>query len=202
MSNAIPASVTALIESFARLPGVGPKTASRLTYFLLRAPNEVSETLAQSVLDLKAKTRLCNICFNITEEETCAVCKDSQRDGTLIAVVEEPLDVMALERTGTYNGRYHVLHGVISPRDGIGPDQLKIKELIKRVNGGGVNELIISTNPGMEGDATAMAIKVELDRLGLALKLSRLARGLPTGADLEYADTMTLMRALQGRQPL
>lgn len=202
MSNAIPASVTALIEAFARLPGVGPKTASRLTYFLLRAPNEVSETLAQSVLDLKAKTRLCNICFNITEEETCAVCKDPQRDGSIIAVVEEPLDVMAIERTGTYNGRYHVLHGVISPRDGIGPDQLKIKELIKRVNGGGVNELIISTNPGMEGDATAMAIKSELDKLGLTLKLSRLARGLPTGADLEYADSVTLMRALQGRQPL
>ncbi len=202
MSNAIPASVTALIESFARLPGVGPKTASRLTYFLLRAPNEVSETLAQSIIDLKAKTRLCNICFNITEEETCAVCKDPQRDGTIIAVVEEPLDVMALERTGTYNGRYHVLHGVISPRDGIGPDQLKIKELIKRVNGGGVNELIISTNPGMEGDATAMSIKSELDRLNLTVKLSRLARGLPTGADLEYADSVTLMRALQGRQPL
>ena len=202
MSNAIPASVTALIESFARLPGVGPKTASRLTYFLLRAPNEVSETLAQSIIDLKAKTRLCNVCFNITEEETCAVCKDPQRDGTIIAVVEEPLDVMALERTGTYNGRYHVLHGVISPRDGIGPDQLKIKELIKRVNAGGVNELIISTNPGMEGDATAMAIKSELDKLGLNLKLSRLARGLPTGADLEYADSVTLMRALQGRQPL
>ncbi|MBX3080172.1 MAG: recombination mediator RecR [Anaerolineae bacterium] len=202
MSNAIPASVTALIEAFARLPGVGPKTASRLTYFLLRAPNEVSETLAQSILDLKAKTRLCNICFNITEEETCAVCKDPQRDGSIIAVVEEPLDVMAIERTGTYNGRYHVLHGVISPRDGIGPDQLKIKELIKRVNGGGVNELIISTNPGMEGDATAMAIKSELDKLGLTLKLSRLARGLPTGADLEYADSVTLMRALQGRQPL
>jgi recombination protein RecR len=202
MSNAIPASVTALIESFARLPGVGPKTASRLTYFLLRAPNEVSETLAQSIIDLKAKTRLCNICFNITEEETCAVCKDPQRDGTIIAVVEEPLDVMALERTGTYNGRYHVLHGVISPRDGIGPDQLKIKELIKRVNGGGVNELIISTNPGMEGDATAMSIKSELDKLNLTVKLSRLARGLPTGADLEYADSVTLMRALQGRQPL
>jgi recombination protein RecR len=202
MSNAIPASVTALIDAFARLPGVGPKTASRLTYFLLRAPNEVSETLAQSVIDLKAKTRLCNVCFNITEEETCATCKDPQRDGTIIAVVEEPLDVMAIERTGTYNGRYHVLHGVISPRDGIGPDQLKIKELIKRVHGGGINELIISTNPGMEGDATAMAIKSELDKLGLTLKLSRLARGLPTGADLEYADSVTLMRALQGRQPL
>jgi recombination protein RecR len=203
MSKAVPASVTALIDALSRLPGVGPKTASRLTYFLLRAPNEVSETLSHAILELKAKTRLCNICFNITEEETCAVCKDAQRDGTIIAVVEEPLDAMALERTGTYNGRYHVLHGVISPRDGIGPEQLKIRELVKRVQAGGVEELIISTNPGMEGDATAMTIKTELDRLGLtSLRLSRLARGLPTGADLEYADSVTVMRALQGRQPL
>lgn len=202
MSKAIPASVTALIDAFSRLPGVGPKTASRLTYFLLRAPTEVAETLAQSILELKAKTRLCNVCFNITEEETCAICKDAQRDGAVIAVVEEPLDVLALERAGSFNGKYHVLHGVISPRDGIGPEQLKIRELIKRVQHNAVTELIISTNPGMEGDATAMWIKQELDKIAATVKLTRLARGLPTGADLEYADSVTLMRALQGRQPL
>jgi recombination protein RecR len=203
MSKAVPASVTALIDAFSRLPGVGPKTASRLTYFLLRAPNEVSETLSHSILELKAKTRLCNVCFNITETETCPICTDANRDAAIIAVVEEPLDAMALERTGMYNGRYHVLHGVISPRDGIGPDQLKIKELIRRVQAGEVKELIISTNPGMEGDATAMTIKTELDRLSITgVHLTRLARGLPTGADLEYADSVTVMRALQGRQPL
>ncbi|MBX3062909.1 MAG: recombination mediator RecR [Anaerolineae bacterium] len=198
----MPASVTALIDSFARLPGVGPKTASRLTYFLLRAPTEVAETLSHAILELKQKTRLCNVCFNITEEDTCEICKDAQRDSSIIAVVEEPLDVLALERAGNFNGRYHVLHGVISPRDGIGPEQLKIRELIKRVHEGAVQELIISTNPGMEGDATAMTIKHELDKLGKEVKLTRLARGLPTGADLEYADAMTVMKALQGRQPL
>jgi recombination protein RecR len=202
MSKAMPASVTALIDAFARLPGVGPKTASRLTYFLLRAPNEVAETLSHAILELKAKTRLCNVCFNITEAETCEICKDAQRDNAIIAVVEEPLDVLALERAGNYNGRYHVLHGVISPREGIGPDQLKIRELIKRLQDGEVQELIISTNPGMEGDATAMQIKDELNKIGSAVKLTRLARGLPTGADLEYADSMTVMKALQGRQPL
>lgn len=202
MSKAMPASVTALIDSFARLPGVGPKTASRLTYFLLRAPSEVAETLSHAILELKQKTRLCNICFNITEEETCEICKDAQRDSSIIAVVEEPLDVLALERAGNFNGRYHVLHGVISPREGIGPEQLKIRELIKRAQDGLVQELIISTNPGMEGDATAMTIKQELDKLGREIKLTRLARGLPTGADLEYADAMTVMKALQGRQPL
>lgn len=202
MSKAMPASVTALIDSFARLPGVGPKTASRLTYFLLRAPSEVAETLSHAILELKQKTRLCNVCFNITEEETCEICKDAQRDSSIIAVVEEPLDVLALERAGNFNGRYHVLHGVISPREGIGPEQLKIRELIKRAQDGLVQELIISTNPGMEGDATAMTIKQELDKLGREIKLTRLARGLPTGADLEYADAMTVMKALQGRQPL
>lgn len=202
MSKALPVSVTALIDSFSRLPGVGQKTASRYAYFLLRAPNEIAEMLAQAIVDLKAKTRLCTMCFNITEDEVCAICSDSQRDKSLIAVVEEPLDVLALERSGSFNGRYHVLHGVISPRDGIGVEQLKIRELIRRVQGGDVIELIISTNPGLEGDATAMSIKSELDRLNLTVKMTRLARGLPTGADLEYADSVTLMRALQGRQPL
>lgn len=200
MSKAVPDSVTRLIEAFTRLPSVGPKTASRLAYFLLRAPDELSETLAQAIAELKAKTMLCSICYNITEVDPCPICQDAERDGAIIAVVEEPLDVLALERTGSFKGRYHVLHGVISPREGIGPEQLKIRELIKRVQVGNVHELIIGTNPGMEGDATAMFIKSELG--SAPIKLSRLARGLPTGADLEYADSVTIMRALQGRQAL
>jgi recombination protein RecR len=200
MSKAVPDSVTRLIEAFTRLPSVGPKTASRLAYFLLRAPDEVSETLAQAIAELKAKTMLCSICYNITEVDPCPICQDVERDGSIIAVVEEPLDVLALERTGSFKGRYHVLHGVISPREGIGPEQLKIRELIKRVQVGNIQELIIGTNPGMEGDATAMFIKSELG--SAPVKLSRLARGLPTGADLEYADSVTIMRALQGRQAL
>src|SRR5258707_10506255 len=187
----IPEPVTRLIDNFARLPGVGPKTASRLAYFMLRAPDDVSSTLAQALIDLKLKTHLCSICYNITEDEPCAICADSNRDSSIIAVVEEPLDVLALERTSTFKGRYHVLHGVISPREGIGPDQLKIRELIKRVEAGGIKELIIDTNPGMEGDATAMFIKTELAKRAAELgqiQLTRLARGLPTGADLEYAD--------------
>jgi len=203
MSKAVPDAVTRLIESFERLPGVGPKTASRLAYYLLRAPDDVAQGLATAVGELKEKTRLCSICFNITEDDPCSLCQDSHRDGTLIAVMEEPLDVLALERTGSYNGRYHVLHGVISPREGIGPEELKIRELIKRVQAGTINELIIATNPGQQGDATAMIIQSELARQGLThVKLTRLARGLPTGADLEYADSITLMRALQGRQAL
>ncbi|RMF51567.1 MAG: recombination protein RecR [Chloroflexota bacterium] len=202
MSKAIPASVTRLIEAFAQLPGVGNKTASRLTYFLLRAPAQLSENLAQAIAELKTKTRLCSICFNITEEEPCAVCADPQRDASIVMVVEEPLDVLAIERTGSFNGRYHVLHGVISPRDGIGPEQLKIRELIKRVQEGSIAELILGTNPGLEGDATAMYIKSELEAARLQVRLTRLARGLPSGADLEYADSVTLTRALQGRQAL
>jgi recombination protein RecR len=204
MSNTIPAPVTRLIEAFERLPGVGPKTASRLTYYLLRAPSEVTDTLAEAISDLKARTRLCSVCYNITEEDQnpCAICQNGQRDGSIVAVVEDPLDVLALERTNSFNGRYHVLHGVISPREGISPDQLRIRDLIKRVQEGGIVELIISTNPGMEGDATAMYIRRELEAIKSPVRLTRLARGLPTGADLEYADSVTLMRALQGRQAL
>lgn len=200
MSKAIPASVTRLIEAFAQLPGVGSKTASRLTYFLLRAPDRVSENLAQAILELKTKTRLCPICFNITEEEPCALCADPTRDPSQVMVVEEPLDVLAMERTGSFSGRYHVLHGVISPRDGIGPDQLKIRELIKRVQTDGVAELILALNANLEGDATAAYIRGELEAASLHPRLTRLARGLPNGADLEYADAVTLTRALQGRQ--
>jgi recombination protein RecR len=204
MSKAVPDSVTRLIEAFARLPSIGPKTASRLAYYLLRAPDELSETLAQAIAQLKANTQLCSICYNITEADPCPICQDTERDRSIIAVVEEPLDVMALERTGSFRGRYHVLHGVISPREGIGPEDLKINELIERVRLGDIQELILGTNPGLEGDNTAYWIKRELEtnKLSESVKLTRLARGLPTGADLEYADSVTLMRALQGRQTL
>jgi recombination protein RecR len=204
MSKAVPDSVTRLIEAFARLPSIGPKTASRLAYYLLRSPDELSETLAQAIAQLKANTQLCSVCYNITEADPCPICQDTERDRTIIAVVEEPLDVMALERTGSFKGRYHVLHGVISPREGIGPEDLKIQELIERVRLGDINELILGTNPGLEGDNTAYWIKRELEanKLSESVKLTRLARGLPTGADLEYADSVTLMRALQGRQAL
>lgn len=200
MSKAIPQSVTQLIEAFSRLPGVGPKTASRLTYYLLRAPDELSQTLADALADLKSKTRYCSVCFNITEQDPCPICRDELRDASQVVVVEEPLDVLAVERTGAYDGRYHVLHGAISPVEGIGPEDLKIRELLARVEGGEVREVIIATNPGMEGDATAMYVQRQLAPTGV--RVTRLARGLPTGGDLEYVDSVTLLRALQGRQEM
>jgi recombination protein RecR len=200
MSKTVPDSVNRLIDSFARLPGIGSKTASRLTYFLLRAPDDVSQALSDAIHELKLKTRLCSVCFNITETDPCEVCADSSRDIELVAVVQEPLDALALERTGIYKGRYHVLHGAISPVDGIGPEQLKIKELVARVERGGIQEVILATNPGLQGDATAMYVQKELAHLHVSV--TRLARGLPTGGELEYVDQITLMRALQGRGPI
>lgn len=200
MSKAVPEPVTKLIEALSRLPGVGPKTASRLTYFLLRAPDDISLSLADALRDLKALTRLCSVCYNITTSDPCAICADSHRDQKVIAVVEEPLDVLAIERTSSYNGVYHVLHGVINPVGGVGPDDLKIRELVARVDNGGVSEVIIATNPGYEGDATAMYMRDQLFSKGI--KMTRLARGLPVGGDIEYADSVTLMRALQGRSEL
>lgn len=197
MSKAIPEPVTKLTEAFARLPGIGPKTAARLTYFLLRAPDEMSVGLADALQKLKAETTFCSVCFNITVSDPCEICADGKRDGSTIAVVEEPLDVLAIERTGAYTGKYHVLHGAISPVNNIGPDDLRIRELVARVQQTNVLEVIIATNPGMEGDATAMFIKRELEPKGV--KIQRLARGLPVGGDLEYVDPVTLMRALQGR---
>ncbi len=200
MSKAVPQSVTTLIDAFSRLPGVGPKTASRLTYYLLRAPDELSQTLAGAIGDLKAKTRTCSVCYNITEGDPCPICQDPTRDPATLVVVEEPLDVLAVERTGAYQGRYHVLHGAISPVEGIGPEDLKIRELVQRVEAGGVAEVIVATNPGMEGDATAMYVQRQLAPTGV--KVTRLARGLPTGGDLEYVDSITLLRALQGRHAM
>jgi recombination protein RecR len=199
MAKAVPEPITRLIDAFAQLPGVGPKTASRLTYYLLRQPDDVTNRLADALRDLKTHTRLCSVCFNITIDDPCGICADAMRDQRMIAVVEEPLDVLALERTGSYMGVYHVLHGAISPVHGVGPDDLKIRELVVRADKG-AGEIIIATNPGMEGDATAMYIQRELH--GREVKLTRLARGLPVGGDIEYADTVTLMRALQGRSPM
>ena len=198
----LPESIQSLINALERLPGIGPKSASRLAFYLLRAPDEVSQDLAVALADLKTKTAFCQECFNITEagRERCEICESSRRDGSLICVVEEALDVLALERTGGFEGRYHVLQGVLSPIEGIGPDDLKIKQLLVRVHNGGVKEVILATNPSMEGDATALYLRQQLEPLGV--KVTRLARGLPVGGDLEYADQNTLLRALSGRQEM
>ncbi len=198
----LPQSLQLLINALERLPGIGPKSASRLAFYFLRAPEEVAQDLATALSELKANTALCQECFNITEagRERCEVCESTQRDGSLVCVVEEALDVLALERTGGFQGKYHVLQGVLSPIEGIGPDDLKIKQLIARVAKGKIKEVILATNPSMEGDATALYLRQHLEPLGV--KVTRLARGLPVGGDLEYADQNTLLRALSGRQEL
>jgi recombination protein RecR len=199
MSQAIPASVTRLIDEFSRLPGVGPKTAARLTYYLLRAPEDQPMALSEALRDLRANTRYCSVCYNITETDPCGICADDRRDRAMICVVEEPLDVVALDRAGNYRGVFHVLHGAISPVEGIGPDQLRIKELVARVEASPVREVIMATNVGLEGDATAMYVQ---RRLQGKVRLTRLARGLPVGGDLEYADSVTLAGALDGRREM
>jgi recombination protein RecR len=201
-NNAIPDPVTKLIDAFSALPGIGPKSASRLAFYLLRAQDDVSLVLSDALRDLKTKTTFCEVCWNITtpEQNPCGICAASDRDETLLAVVEEPLDVLAIERTGSFKGKYHVLHGAISPVNGIGPDQLKIQELLQRIDSSQILEIIVATNPGYEGDATALYIQRELANKGI--RLTRLARGLPTGGDLEYVDAVTLMRALEGRSDL
>ena len=198
----LPESLQSLINALERLPGIGPKSASRLAFYFLRAPEEVSQDLASALANLKANTTLCEECFNITEagRERCEICEALQRDGSLVCVVEEALDVLALERTGGYRGKYHVLQGVLSPIEGIGPDDLKIKQLIARVGRGEIKEVILATNPSMEGDATALYLQGHLEPLGV--RVTRLARGLPVGGDLEYADQNTLLRALSGRQEM
>jgi recombination protein RecR len=200
MRAVTPEPVTKLIEAFAQLPGIGPKTASRLTFYLLRRPVEQSEGLANALRDLKQKIVFCRFCFNITEENPCAVCRDEARDRSVICVVEEPLDVLAIERTGEYHGLYHVLHGAISPVEGIGPDELRIAELLARLRAQPAREVLLATNPNLEGEATSMYLARLLQPLGV--RVTRLARGLPVGGDLEYADAVTLSRALEGRQEL
>lgn len=192
--------VARLIDELGRLPGVGPKSASRMAYFLLRAPREQALALAEAVIEVKDRIVLCSRCFNITEQNPCAVCQDATRDQSLICVVEEPLDVLALDRTGEYRGLYHVLHGAISPVDGVGPDKLRIRELVDRVERERPVEVILATNPNIEGDATAMYIARQLAATGVTI--SRPASGLPVGGDLEYADEITLGRALAGRRAI
>jgi len=189
-----------LIEELNRLPGIGPKMAQRLAYFLLRAPGDQALALAEAIQAVKERVVLCSVCQNITDQDPCAFCRDENRDRSQLCVVEEPLDILALERSGAYKGLYHVLHGVLSPMDGIGPQDLKIKELLPRLRSGEVKEVIVATNPNLEGEATALYLQRLLAPLGL--RLTRLARGLPVGADLEYADEVTLSRALEGRQAL
>ncbi len=198
--RAIPDPVQNLIEAFARLPGIGPKTASRLAFYLLKASDEVSFDLANALEAMKQETGQCKLCFNITMagEELCDICASSNRSDEVICVVEEPLDVLAIERTGAYQGKYHVLQGVLSPIEGIGPDQIKVFPLLERLKAHPVKEVIIATNPSMEGDTTAMFLQQRIAPLGI--KVTRLARGLPAGGDIEYADQNTLQRALSGRQ--
>lgn len=197
-----PAPVTKLIDEFSRLPGIGPKTASRLTFFLLRNPAERTLALAEALQELHTKVLFCSHCFNIAETDPCPICSDQNRDQAIICVVEEPLDVLAIERTRDYHGLYHVLHGVIAPTEGIGPEELRITELVERVRYSPVEvrEIIIATNPNLEGEATARYISRQFE--GSSVKITSLARGLPIGGDLEYADEITLSRALSGRSQM
>lgn len=200
--RSIPDPVQNLIDAFSRLPGIGPKTASRLAFYLLKSPENISLDLAKALEDMKLQTSYCKQCFNITlaDQELCDICASHSRDPETICVVEEPLDVLAIERTGAYNGLYHVLLGVLSPIEGIGPDQIKIFPLLERLKNGLAKEVIIATNPSMEGDATALYLQQRI--LPMDIKVSRLARGLPAGGDIEYADQNTLQRALAGRQTM
>jgi len=190
--------VQRLIDEFSRLPGIGPKTAQRLTYYLVKMPDEQSESLSAAIVSMKRNIVLCKCCFHITDKEFCDVCSDSSRDQNTLCVVEQPLDVVALQKTGTYDGLYHVLHGAISPINGIGPDNLNIRPLLDRISREDFQEIILATNPNLEGEATSLYIHRLIGDLGL--KITRPARGLPMGGDLEYADEATLGNALEGRQ--
>ena len=200
MASALPQPVQRLINEFARLPGIGPKSAARLTFYLLRMADEQALDLAAALQDMKERTIFCSNCFHITEADPCNLCTDPARDDRLLCVVEEPLDVLAIERAQAYNGRYHVLHGAISPVEGVGPEDLRINELVSRVQHSNFQEIILATNPTLEGESTALYVQRRLADSGV--RLTRLARGLPVGGDLEYTDEITLGRALEGRQEL
>jgi recombination protein RecR len=205
VSSAVIEPVARLIESFARLPGIGPKTAQRLTYHILRAPDAEARALARALIAVRDEVVFCDRCFNISDAPVCPICRDPARGNGRLCIVEEPLDVLAIERTGEFRGRYHVLHGAISPIDGIGPDRLRIRELLARVDDAQAEdarfeEVILATNPTLEGEATAMYLNERLE--GRVGSVTRIARGLPVGGDLEYADDVTLIRALQGRRAL
>jgi recombination protein RecR len=198
--NPVPTTdtVSKLIQELNKLPGIGPKSAQRLAYYLLRAPEEQTKLLANAILAVKQKTKLCSFCFNITDSDPCLICRNDQRDRSKICVVEQPQDILALEHTKIYNGLYHVLHGAVSPTEGVGAEDIRIKELMNRLQGSAVNEVILATNPTLEGETTAMYLSKLISPLGI--RVTRLARGLPFGTELEYADDVTLTRAIEGRQ--
>jgi len=198
VSSVYEGPVQALVDELGRLPGVGPKSAQRIAFYLLKAAPEDANRLARAIVEAKERVSFCRRCFNISEGELCAYCRDERRDATLLCVVEDPRDIVALERTNEFRGRYHVLQGAISPIEGIGPEQLRIRELLARVPDEGVKEVILATNPNIEGEATAMYLTKLLHPLGLTV--TRIASGLPVGGDLEYADPVTLGRALEGRR--
>jgi len=196
-----PKSIQRLTDSFQRLPGIGPKTAQRLTYYLLHVPQQQLEEFGEAVKSLKQQTKMCSVCHNISETDPCPICSDDSRDKNTICVVEQPLDIMAIERSGAYKGLYHVLHGSINPLDNIGPDELFIKDLLPRLkNGIIINEIVVATNPTMEGEATSLYIQQLIQKHNIKVPISRIGRGLPTGADLEYADEVTLNKAFEGRR--
>lgn len=197
MSKFLPKSVRTLIEELSKLPSIGPKSAQRLAMYLLRSPKMKVDDLGNAVLGLKDNVEFCHCCWNIAEQNPCLICDDLGRERRMVCVVEDVLDVVAIEKTGQFKGLYHVLHGVLSPIDGIGPEQLKMAALFERIRSGEIEELIIATNPSLEGEATALYIQKEL--LGESVRVTRIARGLPVGGDLEYADSVTLGRALSGR---
>ncbi|MFC1873450.1 recombination mediator RecR [Chloroflexota bacterium] len=198
--SAIPATeaIQRLIQEFNKLPGIGPKSAQRMAYYLLRAPEEQSRLLADAIASLKKKTTLCSICCNVTESDPCSLCRNDQRDRGKVCIVEQPQDILALEHTGIYKGLYHVLHGALSPTEGIGTEDIRIGELMERLQGDSVDEVILATNTNLEGEATATYLNRLISPLGI--RVTRLAQGLPFGTELEYADDVTLTRALEGRQ--
>jgi recombination protein RecR len=196
----IPASdaIGRLVQEFSKLPGIGPKSAQRIVFHLLRSPDEKAKALAESLVSLKQRVNLCSVCCNVTESDPCPICRNPQRDISQVCIVEQPQDILALEHTGAYKGLYHVLHGAISPTEGIGTDNIRIRELLARFQANTVKEVILATNTNMEGEQTAMYLSRVITPLGI--KVTRLARGLPFGTELEYADDVTLTRALEGRQ--
>lgn len=206
----IPKAISSLIESFEKLPGIGPKSAQRLTYYLLHVPQRELDDFSKNLTELKKNTVLCSVCKNVGESDPCNICTDEMRDKATCLVVEQPLDLIAFERSGKYHGQYHVLHGAINPLDNIGPDEIYISDLLSRIKDSGnlINEIIVATNPTMEGEATAMYLKKQITQLNTEMaskanvKISRLGMGIPTGADLEYADDVTLTQALEGRREI
>lgn len=196
----LPKAVEKLIETFSKLPGIGPKSASRLTFYLLHVPQLNLDDFADAVKNLKTQTVFCSICFNVGETDPCIICSDPDRDAGMVCIVEEPLDIVSIEKTNQYKGLYHVLGGAINPLNNIGPDEIHIAELIERIRPGRIKEIILATNPNMEGEATAMYIRREVKGQNSEVKITRLAHGLPVGGDIEYADEVTLSRAVEGRR--